>query len=281
MSRLGPYAFAGGTAIVTGAAGGIGEALAEGLARRGSHLVLLDRQGGRLGAVAAGLRARHPGLQVATRVVDLADRAAAVDAARAVAAGHPGTTLVVSNAGVALAGRYDEVSLEDVEWVLDVNLRAAVVLTHALVPVLRRNPGAHLVTVSSVYGLVAPAGQAAYAASKFGLRGLTEALRHELAGEVGVTCVHPGGVATRIAATARVGAGVDPERAAAARAAFARLLTIAPRTAAEAVLRGVERRRPRVLVGASARVPDLLARAAPASYGRALDALSAVRVARG
>ncbi|MEV0328013.1 SDR family oxidoreductase [Micromonospora echinospora] len=261
--------FTDGTAVVTGAAGGIGAALAHGLARRGSHLVLLDRDGDRLAEVAAAVRAAHPALRVDTHVVDLADAGATARVAETVRAAYPGIRLLVNNAGVALGGRFDEVTLEEFSWVIDINFRAVVQLTHALLPTLKAEPGSHLVNISSLFGLIAPPGQAAYSASKFAVRGFTEALRHELVSDgVGVTCVHPGGIRTRIAASARVGSGVDPDEYEAGRRRFEKLLTIDPARAAEVILDGVRRRRGRVLIGWSATLPDLMARILPASYGR-------------
>ncbi len=266
------YVFFGGTAIVTGAASGIGEALAHRLADRGSHLVLLDRDATRLDTVADSIRDRHPQLTVDTVLVDLADHEATARAGRQLAAGHPQTTLLINNAGVALGGRFDQLTLEEFHWLVDINFGAVVTLTHHLLPVLRAHPGAHLANVSSIYGIVAPPGQTAYAASKFAVRGFTEALRQELAGEnVGVTCIHPGGIATRIATTARKGSGVSESNAAKGRARADRMLTIPPSTAADVILRGIQRRRPRVLIGWTARVPDILARVAPGSYGTILS----------
>ncbi|RFU18927.1 SDR family NAD(P)-dependent oxidoreductase [Geodermatophilus marinus] len=269
-----PYTFAGGTAVVTGAAGGIGAALARGLARRGSSLVLLDRDAAGLEAVAGAIRAAHPSVSVTTHVVDLADPAATRAAGETLRERHPETTLLVNNAGVALAGRFDQVTAEEFDWLLQVNLHAVVTLTRALLPALKAHPGSHLVTVSSLFGLIAPAGQSAYATSKFAVRGFTEALRHELAADgVGVTSVHPGGIRTRIAADARIGSGVPAAETEAGRRDFERLLTMDPAKAAEVVLRAVERRRPRQLVGWSAVVPDLLARLLPGAHGRLLAAL--------
>jgi short-subunit dehydrogenase len=266
------YVFAGGTAIVTGAASGIGEALAGALAARGSHLVLLDRDAERLTEVARRLRAGYPGLSVATTIVDLADDAATRAAGQQLAADYPQATLLINNAGVALGGRFDQVTLEEFNWLIDINFRAGVTLTHYLLPVLRTHPGAHLANVSSVFGIIAPPGQTAYAASKFAIRGFTEALRQELAGEVGVTCIHPGGIATRIASSARIGSGVDLTELSEGRDEIARTLTIPPPAAAGVILAGIERRRGRVLIGSSARIPDLLARVAPVSNGRLLSA---------
>jgi short-subunit dehydrogenase len=267
------FEFAGGTAVVTGAASGIGEALAHALADLGSDLVLLDRDAERLDAVAAALRSR---VAVDSHVVDLADPAATTRVATSVLARHPRIRLLVNNAGVALAGRFDQVTLEEFTWVLDVNFHATVRLTHLLLPALKADTGAHLVTVSSVFGLVAPPGQTAYAASKFALRGFAEALRHELAEDgIGVTCVHPGGIRTRIADQARLGSGVDPAEYEAGRERFARLLTIAPAKAAEAIVSGIRRRRARVLIGGSARLLDFAARLTPVWHGRLIAAAAA------
>ena len=271
--RLPPYDFRGGAAVVTGAAGGIGAALAVAMARRGSPLVLFDRDADGLAAVTRTVAAAHPELPVTTYAVDLADPAAATAAGETLRSRHPDTTLLVNNAGIALAGRFAQVTVAEFEQVLAVNLGAVVRLTSALLPVLTAQPGAHLVTVSSLFGLMAPAGQAAYASSKFAVRGFTEALRHELADDgVGVTAVHPGGIRTRIAESARIGSGVDPAEHEAGRRQLARLLTIDPKLAAEKIVTAVERRRPRLLIGWSAVVPDLLARLAPGSYWRLVAA---------
>jgi short-subunit dehydrogenase len=264
---MGPYQFAGGTAVVTGAASGIGAALAVQLAARGSSLVLVDRDKDRLGDVADRLRGAHPGLTLATHVADLSDDEQTAELATTLAAEHPETTLLVNNAGVALGGRFDQVTLEEFDWVMAVNFRSVVRLTHALLPALKAHPGAHLVNVSSVFGIVAPAGQAAYSASKFAVRGFSEAVRHELAeNEVGVTVVHPGGIKTRIAESARTGSGVSVEEYEQGRKQFAKLLTMPPETAAALIMEAIEKRRPRLLIGWSAKVPDVLVRLLPGSY---------------
>jgi short-subunit dehydrogenase len=264
---MGPYQFAGGTAVVTGAASGIGAALAVQLAARGSSLVLVDRDKDRLGDVADRLRGAHPGLTLATHVADLSDDEQTAELAATLAAEHPETTLLVNNAGVALGGRFDQVTLEEFDWVMAVNFRSVVRLTHALLPALKAHPGAHLVNVSSVFGIFAPAGQAAYSASKFAVRGFSEAVRHELAeNAVGVTVVHPGGIKTRIAESARTGAGVSVEEYEQGRKQFAKLLTMPPETAAALIMEAIEKRRPRLLIGWSAKVPDVLVRLLPGSY---------------
>ncbi|EWM63609.1 short-chain dehydrogenase/reductase SDR [Micromonospora sp. M42] len=184
--------------------------------------------------------------RVETHVVDLADAEATERIAAEIHRAHPRIRLLINNAGVALGGRFDQVTVEEFLWVVEINFRAVVRLTHALLPALKAEPGAHLVNVSSLFGIIAPAGQAAYAASKFAVRGFTEALRHELVDDgVGVTSVHPGGIRTRIAASARVGSGVDRAEYETGLRQFEKLLTIDPAKAAEAILRGAKRRRGR------------------------------------
>jgi len=259
--------------VVTGAASGMGEQLAHQLAARGSHLVLVDRDAERLAGVAAAVRTRYPDVTVDDRVADLADTGAIAGLAAGIVADHPRVTLLVNNAGVALAGRFDQVSLEDFDWVTRINFVAPVTLTHHLLPTLLASPGSHVVNVSSLYGLISPAGQSAYSASKFALRGFSQVLRSELARRgVGVTTVHPGGVRTRIAETARVGSGVPAGQAEAGLATMAKLLTYPPERAAADILQAVERRQARLVVTRLAHVLDVLARLWPVGHARLLDA---------
>jgi len=261
------FVFVGAKAIVTGAASGIGEALSRGLGSRGSSLVLIDRDAAGLTRVADDLRSKHPGISVATVTADLSDRDDTDRIGAEMAAQHTDTTLLINCAGVALGGTFDQVSLEDFRWLFEINFHSAVTLTHHVLPALQRNRGSHLVNVSSVYGLVAPPGQAAYASSKFALRGFTESLRAEAAWwDVGVSCVHPGGIKTAIASNARIGAQISPSEAQKRVDRINGSLTISPSDAAETILRGVERRKPRVLIGLSARLPDVMARIAPGNY---------------
>jgi short-subunit dehydrogenase len=267
------FNFEGGTAVVTGAASGIGEQVATNLASRGCNLVLLDVVGDRLEGVAKAIRSQYSTVDVEEHVVDLADPAATDAVAAEIAQRHPRIRLLVNNAGVALGGRFEEVTLDEFGWVIDVNFLAMVRLTHALLPALRAEPGSHLVNVSSLFGLIAPGGQAAYSASKFAVRGFTEALRQELApAGIGVTCVHPGGIRTRIAESARLGSGVSEAYAAAHRDDWKSLLTMDPAKAAAIIVDGVDRRRPRVLITGTAKVLDVLARLMPVSYVKLLAA---------
>ncbi len=213
MSALAPFRVAGSTALVTGAAGGMGEQLAHGLARRGADVIIVDRDEVGLGRVAAELTDRHPERRISHLLVDLADPRAGKTMIDSVRDGHPGLNLIFNNAGVALAGRFDELSTAEFDWLLEINLRAPIRIIRGLLPLLTENAkldgNAHIVNTSSVFGLLGPYGQSAYATSKFGLRGFSESLGHELAGVgIGVTCVLPGGIRTNIATNARIAAGM-------------------------------------------------------------------------
>jgi NAD(P)-dependent dehydrogenase (short-subunit alcohol dehydrogenase family) len=212
---------------------------------------------------------------LSTIVVDLADQAAIATAAEQILRENPRITLLVNNAGVALGGRFEQLTLEEFDWVMSINFRAPVALTHHLLPRLIASPGSHLVNVSSVFGLIGPAGQSAYSSSKYAVRGFTEVLRAELAEhQVGVTTVHPGGIRTRIAQSARTGSGVTAQEQEAGQRSFAAMLTYPPDKAAATILDGVRKRRGRVLIAWSAIVPDLLVRLMPVSYTRVLQRLS-------
>lgn len=266
-----PFTFADRVCLLTGAASGIGAALAHDLASRGCRLALVDRDAAGLEATATAARLGGSP-DVSTHVVDLADGGDLRDLASAVVERHGRVDLLVNNAGVALGGRVDQVSVADVDRLLAVNLHAVVALTIACLPTMPA--GSHLVFVSSVFGLAAPPGQAAYAASKFAVRGFAESLRHELRPVgTGVTVVHPGGVRTGIARSAPMGAGV-PAEAGAGVAEVDRLLRMPPHRAARLVLRAVQRRRGRVLIGAESHALDLLVRLAPERYWSVLDRLS-------
>jgi short-subunit dehydrogenase len=154
---------------------------------------------------------------------------------------------------------------------MSINFWGVVCAVKYFLPMLKREERAHIVNISSVFGLIAPPGQPAYSASKFAVRGFTECLRHELAGTpVHVSCVHPGGVRTAIARRARVGAGVKRTGLEEKAARFEKLFRTSPEVAAARILRGVERGEPRILIGSDAYKIDILQRLRPASYWKAL-----------
>jgi short-subunit dehydrogenase len=258
-----------GVAVITGAAGGIGGALASILAGRGCHLALADKEAEGLAAVAE--KARLSGVTVSKHVFDVADAQAIREFPEAVRTCHGRATVLVNNAGVALGGTFDEVSEEEFDWLFEINFWGVLRMMKAFLPLLREQPAAQIVNISSVLGLIGPPSQCAYAASKFAVRGLSEVLRHELEEEnspVRVSVVHPGGVRTGIAVNARVAAAAvrKEEDADAEASRYKKLLSLAPEKAAAQIVRGLERRRKRILVGNDARMIDLVQRSWPAHY---------------
>ncbi len=259
-----------GVAAVTGAGSGIGRALALQLAAAGSALALADVDQAGLQQTAQSLEKKSA--LVTTHVVDVADEDAMRSFAEDAARRHGRVTLLINNAGIALHGDFEEVSLDDCRLLMNINFWGTIYGVKYFLPMLKREKRAHIVNISSVYGMVAPAGQCAYAASKFAVRGFTEALRHELAGSnVGVSCVHPGGIRTQIARHARIGAGVTGTGHHEKADRFERLLRTSPEAAAARILRGAERREPRILIGADAYQVDILQRLRPATYWKTLS----------
>ena len=195
----------GGVAVVTGAGSGIGRALAQRLAAGGSALAIADVDEAGLLQTAQSFASKKALLT--THVVDVAEEASVRAFAEDVNSRHGRVTLLINNAGVALEGTFEEISLDDFRWVMNINFWGVVYGVKFFLPMLNREQRAHIVNISSLYGLIAPAGQPAYSSSKFAVRGFTECLRHELADTpVRVSCVHPAGIRTAIARRARVGA---------------------------------------------------------------------------
>jgi short-subunit dehydrogenase len=266
-------------AVITGAATGIGCALAGRLAREGARLALADINQGGLAKVSQRLTSQ--GFEVFTYLVDVADARQVEGFARDVVARHGHADVLINNAGVALFGDVEEVSLADIEWLMAVNFWGMVYGIKHFLPVLKRQHKAYIVNLSSVFGLIAPPGQAAYAASKFAVRGLSEALGHELAGtNVQVSTVHPGGIRTDIATSGRVGAGANPATRDQEIARFERLATTSPEHAADRIVRGMLRGEPRILIGRDALQMDLIQRLLPARYWRLLGPLVEWRARR-
>jgi short-subunit dehydrogenase len=259
---------------LTGAASGIGRALAFDLAARGADLALADTDEAQLTALANELRQRHQ-VSISAHRVDVAQEDEVRRFAEAAIRQHPHLNVLINNAGVALQGWFEEMTLAEFEWVMSVNFWGVVRGTHYFLPHLQAQPAAHIINISSVFGLIAPVGQTAYSASKFAVRGFTEALRHELAAtNIRVTCVHPGGVATNILRNARAVKAVDAERRAKASKRFAEMAKTTPEQAAAVIVEGLLQNRPRVLIGGDARFMDRLQRWLPTSYWRVLAYLN-------
>lgn len=250
-------------AVVTGAASGIGRATAGALARRGCDLALVDVDPD--GLAQAAREVSDLGRRASTHVANVAhaDRMRAL--ADEVATEHGRVHVVVNNAGVSVTGSFEEQNLEDFEWIVGVNFWGVVYGCRFFLPLLRREDEGHIVNLSSMFGLIGIPTQSSYCATKFAVRGLTEALAAELAGSgIGVTCVHPGGVRTRIVHSGRT---ADEEERARTIALFERHAA-PPERVAEAVVRAVERGRPRLVVCREAHLADWAKRLWPVGSSR-------------
>jgi short-subunit dehydrogenase len=262
-------AIPGATVAITGAASGIGRALAIELAGRGADLALADRDEAGLQAVAteiAGTSRRR----ISLHRVDVSEAEAVATFAREAIAAYPALNIVINNAGVALLGQFHEVDQAQIEWLFNINFWGVVHSTRAFLAHLASQPAAHIVNVSSIFGIVAPPGQTAYAAAKFAVRGFSESLRHELQmakSPVRLSVVHPGGIKTNIARNSRAGSGVtDNERRAQSIGRFDAIAQTSPRDAALRIVKGVEKNELRILIGSDARFMDILQRFRPGTY---------------
>ena len=263
--------FKGKVAAITGAASGMGRSLAVELARRGCALALSDRNETGLQETAA-LCATHA-VKVTTQTLDVSDRAAVFEWARVSNAAHGKINLIFNNAGVAHTASAATATIEDFEWIMGINFWGVVHGTQAFLPYLRASGEGHVINLSSLFGLMAMPTQSTYNASKFAVRGYTEALRMELeleAAPVSATSVHPGGVATNIVNSSRIdkqivdATGQDEETH---RRRANRLINVTtPDDAALQILAGVEKNARRVLVGKDAWVMDKLIRLLGSAY---------------
>jgi NAD(P)-dependent dehydrogenase (short-subunit alcohol dehydrogenase family) len=260
--------------VLTGAASGIGEALAHVLAGRGAKLLIADLDATRLAAVADALRAQ--GASIEAVVCDVADPATAPALAERAIALWGGADIVVNNAGVALVGPVETLPEADARWLMDINFWGVVRGCRAFVPQLRGRSGATLVNISSVFAFVAPPTQSMYAASKAAVRAFSDVLREELRDSgVRVLTVHPGGIRTRIVESARVvDLSVAADSKAALDAQFRRTARTTSQQAAAAIVRAIERGDTRLLIGIDARLGDWMFRLAPARAGRWFAALA-------
>jgi len=265
--------FNGRVVAITGASSGIGRALAVDLARRGSHLALADLDDDGLAETVALCEGR--GVKVTSAAIDVADRAAVFAWADAVHDAHHSVNMIVNNAGVNLAATAAEQSIEDFQWVMDIDFWGVVHGTQAFLPLLRAADVGHVVNISSVFGLVSVPGQSAYNAAKFAVRGFTDALRIELEIEgsnVSATTIHPGGVKTNIVNSGRRDPnlhtiGQDPTTM---QSEFDKMARSTPEKAARQIIKAVERNRRRALIGPDAKLFDIASRLPAGAYQRLL-----------
>jgi len=247
-------------AVVTGAASGIGAALAAELAKKGCHLALVDVNEAGLRDTAHTVEAA--GRKVSTHVVDVADRGAMRALPEAVVAEHGHVHIVVNNAGVALDASFEESSFEDLDWILGINLWGVIHGCKFFLPWLRREDEAHIVNLSSLFGIIGVPRNSAYCATKYAVRGLSESIWTELSEEgIGVTSVHPGGIRTNIARAARHGGDANASEMV---AEFDRIARTSPERAARKIVRGIEHGAQRVRITPETYLLDWLKRLFPA-----------------
>jgi short-subunit dehydrogenase len=265
-------AIPGAAIAVTGAASGIGRALAIELSARGADLALADRDEAGLQSVAAEIAQSNKTTprKVSLHRIDVSERDQIAAFAREAVAAHPALNILINNAGVALLGQFHEIDQAQMEWLVNINFWGVVHSTRAFLPHLASRPAAHIVNLSSIFGIVAPPGQTAYAAAKFAVRGFSESLRHELQmakSPVRMSVVHPGGIKTNIVRNSRAGVGVtDNERRVQSIERFDAIAQTSPKDAALRIIKGIEKNEPRILIGGDARFMDLLQRFRPATY---------------
>ncbi len=257
-------------AAITGAASGMGRTLAVALASRGCHVAVSDVN--EIGLAETVNLATPFGVKVTSKKVDVAKRDEVYAWADDVVRDHGRCNLIFNNAGVAHGTTIEGADYGDFEWIVAINFWGVVYGTKAFLPHLKASGEGHVVNTSSLFGLVSIPGQGTYNATKFAVRGLTEALREELEltrAPVSATCVHPGGIQTNIARSARFDESLKHLGVgdlAVGRANFEKMFRVTAEKAAEIILEGVRRNARRVLIGTDARILDVLQRMMPESY---------------
>ncbi|HSO38923.1 MAG TPA: SDR family oxidoreductase [Labilithrix sp.] len=262
--------YANKVAAITGAGSGMGRSLAIKLAERNCSVAISDVNEQNL-AETARLAGSH-GVKVTSTRVDVAKKDEVYAWADEVVRDHGKCNLIFNNAGVAFGSTVEGFGYEDAEWIVQINFWGVVYGTKAFLPHLRASGDGHVVNTSSLFGLLGFPGQSTYNATKFAVRGFTEALEIELQmmnAPVRATCVHPGGIKTNIARAARLDKSVadlgvtDLENS---HVRFEKMFRVTADDAAETILRGVQKNQRRVLVGNDAKAYDLVQRFLPGRY---------------
>lgn len=270
-------------AAITGAGSGIGQQLALQLAAQGCHLALSDMNEQGLAETLALLK-QYP-VEVSLSRVDVANKDQVYAWAEESFQRFGRINLIFNNAGVALASSVEGMTYDEMEWIFNINFWGVVYGTKAFLPYLKQSGEGHIINTSSLFGLTAQPTQSAYNATKFAVRGFTEALRQELdieACNVSATCVHPGGIRTNIAYNAKMSdsirsLGLNPEKAS---RSFNKVLKTPPEDAAKVILNAVQHNQARVLIGNDAKILDLIQRIAPTRYAQAMNYLTRKKTKR-
>ena len=255
--------FEGKVAVVTGAAHGIGRETALALAEKGCRLAICDVNEATLEGVRHELEAN--GATVTAHRVDVSDRTQMETFASDVVEAHGTAQILVNNAGVTVYASFEEHDIEDLEWILGVNIWGVIYGCKFFLPHLKAAGEGHIVNLSSVFGIIAPPLQTSYVASKFAVRGFSESLRAELAEDrIGVTSVHPGAIKTNIIQNARLVTDTHEELRNSTQRLFDQLGTT-PDVVGARIVRAIEYNSPRVLITKEARMADALKRLMPAT----------------
>ncbi len=261
--------FNGKVVAITGAASGMGRALAINLAKLGARLAIADLNESELMETQSLCLAE--GAEAAATILNVADRKAIYDWAKATRDTFGKVNVIINNAGVSLSGSVDDLSYEDFDWLMNINFWGVVYGTKAFLPYLRESGDGQIVNISSLFGLMSMPTASAYNASKFAVRGFTESLIEELlvqGGSVNAICVHPGGIDTNIARSGRVIAnnawGINNSEQFAKD--FKRLARTSPDVAAEQIILAMLQQRRRLLIGTDAKLLDAIQRLMPVRY---------------
>ena len=261
-------------AVITGAASGIGRALAVRLANEKiAGIAVSDVNEEGLTETAAMVE--KLGVPVSFHLTDVSVLKQVQQLADDVIGRHGRVTHLINNAGVGLIGTFEQISIEDFEWLMGINFWGVVYGGKVFLPLLKTQESAHIVNISSVFGLIAPEEQSAYCSSKFAVRGFTESLRHELQGtNVTVSCVHPGGIKTDIARNSRLGEKTPLEWKQQGTKFFDKVAKTSPETAAEVIVAGIKENNPRILIGKDAYSISILSRLFPKRYLGIMERIS-------
>lgn len=267
--------------VITGAASGIGRSLAVRLSKEPIAGIAISDVNAE-GLAETEKMIANANLKVTTHKVNVADEDEMRQFADEVVKQHGRVTHIINNAGVALGGSVAEVSLDDMRWLMDINFWGVVYGTKFFLPFLEKEKSAHIVNFSSLFGIIAPPGQATYCAAKFAVRGFSESLRHELENtNINISVIHPGGVKTNIADNARIGKNVrlSEEEIKKRRAKENRNLSrTTPDQAAEIIVKGIKAKNPRILIGIDARLLSFITRIFPRRYFSIIDFISGGRL---
>jgi short-subunit dehydrogenase len=259
--------YLGTVAVVTGAASGIGKALALKLADKGCHLALADKDLHGLETLQQQIEVL--GVECFIASLDVSDNQAFITFAQQVNDKFTRVDMLFNNAGVSLIDSVENQSLEDFHWLMNINFWGVVHGTNAFLPYLKTSSSAHIVNISSLFGLLSLPLQSAYNASKYAVRGFTEALKMEMAGSnIAVHCVHPGGIKTNITNNAKVSTNAIQKSQLIAD--FNKQAKTTSEQAADIILTGMEKKQRRILVGGDAKLLDCIARWFPSSYEKLL-----------